>query len=394
MRVWLTFRPRRRHPWTYLAVVCGTLGGAVAASCASTSSVAADHWAVAEEFLDGALGGALHQNDGEWSRAFVPLSQQVILGLEENLEACPEGSVAVLLHALPALEEKAGDAVSFEVVKHLHHLLGNAAASAAAAATASASTSAWRRHWLGAVASLLRYVYFKWVNVPQGAAHEEPTVRRGGVTVNDDTLQRHHALVFKSSVDDFIRGGALDIAIAENSVLFSEAFAFVSFCRFHGVDLVLESGVYKGFSTEVWSLYVRKVVAVDLFPSDEVMHAANARLQPRRNARVVRGNGKMVLPQLLEERPGLRTAIFIDGPKGELAIHLALRLRQYPQVAFVAIHDMAPYRASLMQHGAFFFSDEPWFQAKYGHLDAGFRARPDLEAGGTMAFLSKDHAAS
>jgi len=81
------------------------------------------------------------------------------------------------------------------------------------------------------------------------------------------------------------------------------------------------------------------------------------------------------------------SAVFIDGPKGELAIRLALSLRQHPQVAFVALHDMGPYRTQLKELGAFFFSDEPWYVAAYGHLDAPYHARPDLEAGGTMAFL-------
>jgi len=94
-----------------------------------------------------------------------------------------------------------------------------------------------------------------------------------------------------------------------------------------------------------------------------------------------------LLPALLDEHASRKTAIFIDGPKGELAIRLALSLRERPQVAFVAMHDMAPYRQELRKFGAFFFTDEPWFQEAYGHLDAPYKSRPDLEAGGTMVFL-------
>jgi len=64
-----------------------------------------------------------------------------------------------------------------------------------------------------------------------------------------------------------------------------------------------------------------------------------------------------------------------------------LKLREYSQVAFVAIHDMEPYKPALRNHGAYFFSDEPWYQKAYGHLDAAFKRQPDIVAGGTMAFL-------
>lgn len=185
--------------------------------------------------------------------------------------------------------------------------------------------------------------------------------------------RRHQSFLFRNSVDEFLRVGALDLRVEENSVLFSEAFAFTSFCRLHDVDVILESGVYKGFSTEVWSLFVGEVLAVDLFPHEPVLQAAQLRLSSRNNAKVMRGNGKTVLPQLIEQRPQQRIAVFIDGPKGELAIRLALKLREYPQVAFVAMHDMGPYKSALRGYGAFFFSDEPWFQASYGHLDAPFR---------------------
>merc|ERR1712187_672925 len=126
---------------------------------------------------------------------------------------------------------------------------------------------------------------------------------------------------------------------------------------------------------------------MDIFISPE----AKARLNKRGNVRLLTGNGHQLLPQVLEEKPIRRTAVFIDGPKGELAIRLAAALlRDHAHVAFVAIHDMGPYKTELVsKFGAFFFSDEPWFQAAYGHLDAPFKARPDLEAGGTMAFLPR-----
>lgn len=252
---------------------------------------------------------------------------------------------------------------------------------------------AWQRGWLGAAASLLRFLYFKLVHVPQDG--DLPDVRparaggnsssgRGHLSGTTGLMRRHHEFLFSQTVGAFVASGAYELEMTENSVYFSEAFAFSAFCRLHGVDLVLESGVYKGASTELWSLFAKDVVAVDIFVQPE----ASARLAPRRNVRLLGGDGRVLLPRVLDEQRGRRAAVFIDGPKGELAIRLALALlREHPQVAFVALHDMGPYREELLALGAFFFSDEAWFQAAYGHLDAPFHSRPDVSGGGTMAFL-------
>merc|ERR1711865_464556 len=109
--------------------------------------------------------------------------------------------------------------------------------------------------------------------------------------------------------------------------------------------------------------FVPDVVAIDIFLTPE----ARKRLSGRSNMQLLEGDGRRMLPDALGKYPGRVAAVFIDGPKGELAIRLALALREHPQVAFVAMHDMAPYRKELQKLGAFFFSDEPWYTAAYGH---------------------------
>uniref|UniRef100_A0A7S4V9N6 Catechol O-methyltransferase n=1 Tax=Alexandrium monilatum TaxID=311494 RepID=A0A7S4V9N6_9DINO len=385
----MPLEPARGAARLALHAACWWLAAADAGwGCGGSGTVAAEEWAAALHFLNGSGGPSAGDFDA-WSQVWAPLAQAAASDLQGSLEACAEGTVAALAHALPALDAARGDALSLELVKYLHHHLSGGGAAPAPAPASAARPWGWQRHWLAAVASLLRFVYAKWVNVPQDA----PRGDGGGadpvaVAVAPGVLTRHHGLLFRAHLDEFVRSGVYDLDIAENSVLFSEAFAFAAFCRLHGVGAVLESGVYRGFSTEVWSLFAEEVVAVDLFPGAEVLEAARQRLRRRANVRLVRGDGKAELPRLLEERSGARVAVFIDGPKGELAIRLALKLRGYPQVAFVAMHDMAPYRGALRAHGAYFFTDEPWFQREYGHLDEPFKRRTDLQAGGTMAFIS------
>jgi len=235
------------------------------------------------------------------------MGKTVSVELEGNLRSCPEGAVSSLLHALPNLETRDGEAVTLDVVKRLYHHLQPVALQVSAAEAAGSESeggvSAWKRHWLSAVSSLIRFIYRKWVNIPQSEDDTGSGTQQQRLSVNGETLRLHHKALFKAHVDEFLTGAALDMQIAENSVLFSEAFAFVAFCRLHNVDVVLESGVYRGFSTELWSHFVEEVVAVDIFPSEEVKEAAYERIAGRQNARLVQGDGKVVLPRLIEERP-------------------------------------------------------------------------------------------
>ncbi|CAK9069223.1 Hypothetical protein SCF082_LOCUS34708 [Durusdinium trenchii] len=234
--------------------------------------------------------------------------------------------------------------------------------------------SGWRDYGLMTASSLLHFMYLKWVNIPQD--NDRPKVTED-LSLDLEMLRPHHEFLFRNFVGDFVTKGVYELSITENSVYFSEAFAFVSFCHLYQVDFIAESGVYKGVSTEIWSLFAKEVAAIDLAISVE----AESRLRPRRNVKLYAG-GRAEMPALLSERPERHAAVFVDGPKGELAIHLALSLCERPEVAFVAIHDMGPYKRELKRLGAFFFSDEEWFQATYGHLDSPFQQRPDLEGGG------------
>jgi len=350
--------------------------------CTGGGIISADHWTAASDLLNHSF--AETTDDGELAlQPLLSMAQHILGDFYQNLESCIEGSVSVILRMLPVLDRAEGDSMTLEVVKHLHHYLSSGVELVM-------PPSSWQQHWLGAVAAMVRFTYLRWVNVPQTSSDVHGVVAPTKILLDTSVLSRHHEFMFRTTVNEFVKSGVYDLTIAENSVLFSEAFAFMSFCRLYDVDLILESGVYRGFSSEVWSLFAKDVVAIDLFPAPEIFEVAKQRLKHRTNVRIIQGNGKVVLPQVLDAAgPERRAAVFIDGPKGELAIRLASTLRKHPKVAFVAMHDMAPYRSALREEfGAYFFSDEAWFQKAYGHLDAPFKMQPDLQAGGTMAFLS------
>ncbi|CAE7650287.1 unnamed protein product [Symbiodinium necroappetens] len=353
------------------------------ASCSGTSRISGETWQAALSLSRSAE--QLQFSAGtwsEWSKAWRPLAMEVVSDFDGSMADCPEGSVAALGHGLLAVDEVDGHFSVLElgpqgIIKMMHHKLSDLQLPAFPLEPAE-----WQQHWLMVVSSMLRFMYLKWVNMPHDNDFADMNQEDA---FSPAVLRPHHDFLFRNFVDKFLASGVYDLSITENTVLYSEAFAFLAFCHLHQVDFIAESGVYKGVSTEIWSLFAKEVAAVDIFLTPE----AEERLQRRSNVELHTGDGRTLLPQLLS-RPGRRAAVFIDGPKGELAIHLALSLIKLPQVAFVAMHDMEPYKRRLRELGAFFFSDEPWFKEAYGHLDEPFRRRPDLLAGGTMAFITTD----
>ncbi|CAK8996653.1 unnamed protein product [Durusdinium trenchii] len=260
----------------------------------------------------------LSSMESSWSHYSVnwlPFADQVLQNPHQSIQECPEGSVATLAHSLLAMDQ-VDQQTTRQSIKMMHHALEVPTA---------VEESGWRDYGLMTASSLLHFMYLKWVNIPQD--NDRPKVTED-LSLDLEMLRPHHEFLFRNFVGDFVTKGVYELSITENSVYFSEAFAFVSFCHLYQVDFIAESGVYKGVSTEIWSLFAKEVAAIDLAISVE----AESRLRPRRNVKLYAGDGQALLPALLSERPERHAAVFVDGPKGELAIHLALSLCERPEV--------------------------------------------------------------
>jgi hypothetical protein len=57
--------------------------------------------------------------------------------------------------------------------------------------------------------------------------------------------------------------------------------------------------------------------------------------------KIVLGDARAVLPQIVANCTASRIAVLIDGPKGKPAVKLAKRLLLMPTVKVVAVHDLA-----------------------------------------------------
>lgn len=171
----------------------------------------------------------------------------------------------------------------------------------------------------------------------------------------------------------------------------SEAFAVCSLASTLGLDLILESGVLRGRSTEMFAKYGLTVHSVDR-KWNETMD----RFEAYPNVTIEIGDSTKILP-LIGKGFRRKFGVFIDGPKAHGACRLARSMFKIPNVAFIGIHDQRIKHFHLMDShfGNVVYTDEPCFRDKFGFLDNEAKNTPVPDrlpdpAGPTVGFVIKD----
>lgn len=160
-------------------------------------------------------------------------------------------------------------------------------------------------------------------------------------------------------------------------ILMSEGFAFCSFCELHNVDLIIESGIYGGQSTRIWSRFFKDIpiISVDKILKGEVIDE----FKDVKNVTLVKADAKSFLPDYISKNPGKRIGVFIDGPKGEEAIQLLKKCFEIQNVFVAGMHDVHKLsfekpnntREILDKEGIIhFFTDDKEFVEVYSYLDS------------------------
>lgn len=167
----------------------------------------------------------------------------------------------------------------------------------------------------------------------------------------------------------------LPIDWSPRGILTSEGFAFCAMADLHGIDTVVESGIYNGRSTEMFARYLpnARIVGVDWRISVQTRERLGGY-----SIELIEANATTTVAEQVANLAGRCIGVFIDGPKDEAAIELARECLKHDQVRFVAIHDMAkllngkPHRARAVLEslgGIQWFTDAEWFVEAYSHLD-------------------------
>mmetsp|Transcript_59850 Transcript_59850/g.135040 ORF Transcript_59850/g.135040 Transcript_59850/m.135040 type:complete len:426 (+) Transcript_59850:85-1362(+) len=194
---------------------------------------------------------------------------------------------------------------------------------------------------------------------------------------------------------------SLDLKLPQlpDSICPSEAGFFLAWVALLGVDAVVESGRGSGGSTAFWCrspTWARLVI----FSIDRAHRKTSAdAVAGCAQVSLIEADAFQALRPLLNSLSDKRVGLFVDGPKGRVAVKLALELMaEFPSIVLVGLHDvhrLSPYyqskgmhktRAALEEAGCLtFFSDEDWFVKSWATLDRDW----DLGDAGSLGSYSQ-----
>jgi len=177
-----------------------------------------------------------------------------------------------------------------------------------------------------------------------------------------------------------------DLVYQAKGFRFCQGLPVCALVDYYDIDLILESGVCRGMSTEIFCSYTKSdgvhVIGIDkdVYSADKeipfeqgIFNSTGKRLGPQYpNLKLIHGDSSIVMPEILKENTHLNIAIVIDGPKFESALDLARSCMQYENVKFFAFDDAAKetdYHFVDRLDSCFFYTDETWYYDKYGWLD-------------------------
>lgn len=158
-------------------------------------------------------------------------------------------------------------------------------------------------------------------------------------------------------------------------ILMSEGFSVCAAIDLYNINMLIESGIYNGHSTQIWANYSEtiQIKAFDI----KLKEATKNRLSAAKNISMERGDSRVLIPKLLTDNKDKKIGVFIDGPKALEALKLAEECYRYDNVAFVAIHDLSIAYGQRVEcekmidrlKAKSFFTDEGWFVDSYKDLD-------------------------
>ena len=151
----------------------------------------------------------------------------------------------------------------------------------------------------------------------------------------DDIKFLHKYLdLYKSSTSDLLQIG--------RGITFVEGFVLTSFMKEIGVDLIIESGMAFGMSTEIFAKCMRDIPIISIDNDRyKVFNETTKRLSKYKNIQTIFGDSFKEIPSLLNKKQEFKKiALFIDGPKGRSAIKLGKDLLNDKRIKLISIHDI------------------------------------------------------
>lgn len=164
-----------------------------------------------------------------------------------------------------------------------------------------------------------------------------------------------------------------NINYENHGIINSEMLLFCSIVKYLDVNLIIESGRSKGYSTQIIAEFfrdqIKKIYSIEYNRYHRDVKYSFEKLKRYRYVKLLFGNSFNLIPDLITEE----CCILIDGPKDLDSIELAINSLKNPLVKAVFIHDL--HKDSLCRGIAEkvfkyrFFADNLQYVSKFKSLD-------------------------
>jgi predicted O-methyltransferase YrrM len=149
----------------------------------------------------------------------------------------------------------------------------------------------------------------------------------------------------------FVRG--IDYPYPVSGIFPSEMAFFLWRCERAGVECIIESGRYFGYSTAILAAYGElrgiRVVSIDVDSVPEATAASRRGLGRFQRLELITGDSFCALPRVLRTERR-RIALLVDGPKSHAAVYLSAAACAIGTVCLVAHHNVEDGHADLLAH--------------------------------------------
>jgi hypothetical protein len=162
-------------------------------------------------------------------------------------------------------------------------------------------------------------------------------------------------------------------------IFYAEAYAFLCFCKLYDVDIIIESGMARGNSTELFlKLFCGDVYTFEHSKKD-YHEDVESRLNKYKNLKgIIYEDSRLGIEKIVKANNDKKIAIFIDGPKDVEAVTLLKNCFKNKNVIFGGIHDICNPVTKMRENYDFmkYFeknhilsTDEESFRSLYKYMD-------------------------
>lgn len=164
-----------------------------------------------------------------------------------------------------------------------------------------------------------------------------------------------------------------NINIQARGMTKSEMLLIYSIIKELNINLIIESGRARGFSTLALakSLNQKKynIISIDFDKYSKDVKYSEKILQPYNNVKLIYGDSRKLIPKYIKKD----CVILIDGPKGEEALFLAIKLLKNKKVKAIFIHDLTKkvFERNIAEtiFKNIYFADDKNFIKNFSYLD-------------------------